>query len=98
MEHQQNKISEKELISRALTVNTQKLNSIFSDCFDISMQSYHYGPKLSLSALVIYCKTMVQEQKLNYLKSALQDLVSHEVGPANTITLEEVISFFERQG
>jgi len=81
-----------------LSENIQIVEKIFVNCSDVVHQLYRYGPDLRHTALIIYCETLVQELKLNYLKSALQDLVTHEVGPADKITPEEVINFFGKQG
>lgn len=84
--------------SLKLSENIRTVENIFADCSDVVHQLYRYGPDMKHTALIIYCETLVQDLKLNYLKSALQDLVTHEVGPAETITPEEVINFFDKQG
>lgn len=85
-------------LSINLNDNQQRIEEVFAHCADIVFHPYRYGPELAHQALVVYCETIVQDKKLNYLKSALQDLVTHEVGSATMIKPEEVIDFFGRQG
>ncbi|MFC5651477.1 spore germination protein [Paenibacillus solisilvae] len=87
-----------EPVSPDLSANKQRMEAIFADCKDVLFHPFHYGPVLEYSALVIHCETLVQDLKANFLKTALQDLVAHEVGPALEITPDQVISFFGRQG
>ncbi|UVI33628.1 spore germination protein [Paenibacillus spongiae] len=88
----------KELVSPDLSANKQRMETIFADCKDVVFHPYHYGPDLVHSALVVHCETLVQDQKVNFLKSALQDLVAHELGSTLEITPDHIISFFGRQG
>mgnify|MGYP001423084719 CR=1 FL=1 len=88
----------KDPLSAKVEQNLFQLEEIFSNCTDITFKSYTYGPNQSYKAVIVYCFTLVQEQKMNLLKSTLQDLVTHEVGPANTIKLEDIIQFFTNQG
>jgi len=78
--------------------NQARLEEIFSNCADIMFKHYTFGPNQADQAMVVYCSTLTQEQQMNLLKDVLQDLVTHEVGPAATIQLEEVVQFFERKG
>lgn len=83
----------KEPLSNRVDQNQLRLQNIFKNCVDITFQTYRYGPNQSYQALVVYCFTLVQEQKTNFLKT-----VFHEVGPASTIELDEIIRFFQKQG
>jgi spore germination protein len=87
-----------DLLSKQLSDNKKNLQESFARCADIIIHPYRFGPEFSYESLVIYCETLVQEHKLNFLKSALQDLVIHEIGPATMITIDMVMSFFSQQG
>ncbi|CAM4138197.1 spore germination protein [Paenibacillus alkaliterrae] len=86
------------LISSNLSDNQQRIAKVFANCIDIKYVVYRYGPELIHTALVVHCETLTQDKKLNYLKSALQDLTAHEVGAATAISPEEVINFFGQHG
>ncbi|MEK3882652.1 spore germination protein [Paenibacillus sp. PL2-23] len=88
----------KQPISDVLGDNISQLEAIFSRNADIVFRHWSYGPELQHSACSVYYETLMQGEIINYMKSSLQDLVAHEVGPATTITPENVISFFEHQG
>ncbi|MDQ8733520.1 spore germination protein [Paenibacillus sp. LHD-38] len=88
----------KEPISPDLPVNKQRMETIFAECKDVMLHPYHYGPDLQHSALVIHCETLVQDMKVSFIKSVMQDLTDHEVGPAYNITPDQIDSFFSRQG
>ncbi|AJY75894.1 spore germination protein [Paenibacillus beijingensis] len=81
-----------------LSENKIWLEQAIKNCGDVSVTSYHYGPELQFKALVVYFETLVQNQKINLLKSALQDLSDHSVGQAADITPDEVMLYFERKG
>lgn len=85
-------------ISPKLTDNLERIKKIFTHCHDLVIHHWQYGPDLSHHAFAVYFDTLVQNKKYNYMKEALQDLVTHRVGPGTMITPEEVISFFERNG
>lgn len=95
--HQQSG-NDMNLISPNLADNQQRIEDIFANCHDISILHWGYGPELKYTAFSVYCNTLVQVKQLNYMKESLQDLVTHEVGPATMVTPEDVISFFNQQG
>lgn len=85
-------------ISKELSDNLQHLETIFANSSDIVFMHWSYGPELQNTACSVYYESLVQDQKINYMKESLQDLVAHEVGPGTTITLQDVISFFDHHG
>ncbi|MCK9859029.1 spore germination protein [Paenibacillus sp. ATY16] len=82
-------------ISKQLEVNRQLLEEVFKSCSDLSYWAWKFGPNMSRQALSVYFGTIVQKKKLNYMKSVLQDLVTHEVGPGTEVTTESIIQYFE---
>lgn len=86
------------LLHSELSETKRWLEQVFKNCGDVSLTPYYYGPELQFPALVVYCETLVQSQKINFLKSALQDLSDHRVGQAADITPDEIMRFFGRQG
>lgn len=89
---------EEKPISYDLTDNLQQIQSVFDKCGDIVIIPWGYGPGLEQRACSIYLSTLVNDLQSNYMKKSLQDLVPHEVGAATTITIENVIDFFEKDG
>lgn len=85
-------------ISTNLQDNWRRIEDTFDLCKDLVLLQWRYGPGLEHTAFSVYFDTLVQDKELNYMKESLQDLVTHEVGPATTITPEQVISFFDRNG
>ncbi|WP_308634398.1 spore germination protein [Paenibacillus silvisoli] len=85
-------------ISPNLIVNRAKIEASFERCGDLVILDWRYGPGLAHTAFSVYFRTLVQEKTHNYMKESLQDLVQHEVGPAEKITPEDVIAFFGRSG
>ncbi|MDF2652935.1 MAG: spore gernimation protein [Paenibacillus sp.] len=91
-------MKEKKPFSSDLNENTKIIEHLFANCVDLVIQPYGYGKEQQSRALVLYFETLVQDQSINFLKSALQDLVTHEVGPAAAVTPQDVIKFFSRHG
>ncbi|MDQ0900672.1 MULTISPECIES: spore germination protein [unclassified Paenibacillus] len=87
-----------EAISSSLSVNRKRLEQIFANCKDITFIPWHYGANLQYEAMAIYCITLVKDKKVNYFKTVMQDLVSHQIGPATDIKPGDVINFFESHG
>lgn len=87
-----------EPITPTLHESRKHLEQIFLDCKDIIFIPWHYGSNLQYEAMAIYCITLVQEKKENFFKTAMQDLVPHQVGPTAGIKPEDVINFFESHG
>ena len=84
-------------ISKKLSENQQRLEDVFSNCVDLKIFSWQYGPDLIHTAFSIYFETLV-EQTVNFMKESMQDLVPHEVGPATMVTPKDVINFFSSHG
>lgn len=85
-------------ISQRLKDNLHALEGVFTDCKDLTMHHWRYGPEWRQSASVVFLHTLTKFPPDNYLHKALQNLVPHELGPANTVTIEQVRDFFERHG
>ncbi|XEC92692.1 spore germination protein [Paenibacillus tarimensis] len=85
-------------ISDRLEDNLRVIEEVFKDNTDLIYRPWTYGPGLQYTACSVYYETLMQGTIVNYMKTALQDLVAHEVGPATTITPEDVITFFEGRG
>ncbi|WP_372629476.1 spore germination protein [Cohnella sp.] len=88
----------KRPISDQLDDNIGHIEAIFAKNSDLVFRHWSYGPDLRHKACSVYYETLMQGEIINYMKSSLQDLVAHEVGPGTTITPENVISFFEKNG
>ncbi|WP_019912598.1 spore germination protein [Paenibacillus sp. HW567] len=86
------------MISKCLAENVQQIKITFSDCTDLTLIPWSYGPELAHGACSVYFETLVPHDHLNYMKSAMQDLVTHEVGTAESVTPEEVIRYFGKHG
>ncbi|WP_258881662.1 spore germination protein [Paenibacillus sp. sptzw28] len=85
-------------ISTKLEDNKQRLEEIFRNCTDMTFLPWKFGPDMSRQAMSIYFDTIIQRKKVNYMKSVLQDLVTHEVGPGTEVTTESLIQYFEESG
>ncbi|CAG7654272.1 spore germination protein [Paenibacillus allorhizosphaerae] len=88
----------KEPIYPSLLESGNRLKDIFSGCQDFIFLPWHYGANLQYSAMAVYCLSLVQEKKVNYFKTIMQDLVPHCVGPAANVTPEDVFNYFENHG
>jgi spore germination protein len=88
----------KTAISPILNDNLKQMEHIFEDCHDIVIIKWNYGPELCHSAFSIYYESLAPDNHVNYMKQSLQDLVTHEVGPAASISPEQIIDFFSGQG
>ncbi|RBW70045.1 spore germination protein [Bacillus taeanensis] len=85
-------------ISKKLSENRERLEDVLSNCEDLKVFPWQYGPSLKHTACSVFFETLVQGKKINFMKESMQDLVPHEVGPATTITPKEVIAFFSQHG
>ncbi|WP_236343014.1 spore germination protein [Paenibacillus plantiphilus] len=85
-------------ISCKLEENRERMEQILGDCHDLSILPWQYGPDMSRSAVSFYFDTIVMNKQVNYMKSVLQDMVFHEVGPGTEVTTESIIHFFEQKG
>jgi hypothetical protein len=85
-------------LSADMRANRRRIDHIFSDCFDIQVQPWQYGPGLSHSAFSVYCRSIVIEKDVKSFKQTLQSLVPHELGPAESVTPEQIIRVFGRHG
>jgi spore germination protein len=89
---------ESTTISKNSNENLEKLKAVLSNCEDLKIFPWQYGPDLIYNAFSVYFETLVQEKSVNYMKESMQDLVPHEVGPATMITPRDVIKFFSQHG
>lgn len=85
-------------ISKILEENQQLIKDTFNGCYDFVCLPWRYGPDFGYKALSVYFDTLVEEKKDNYMKSVLQDLVTHEIGPGTDVTLAVIMDFFEKNG
>jgi spore germination protein KA/spore germination protein len=83
-------------ISETLSDNVNQIRGIFTNCSDLEVLPWHFGPDMRHAACSIYFSSLVQHKPLNYFKESLQDLVTHIVGPAADITPEQIASYFDR--
>ncbi|UUZ82773.1 spore germination protein [Paenibacillus sp. P26] len=90
--------SRQDPISAVLADNLQRIEEIFTDCSDLTVLHWNYGPDLAFSAFSVYYDTLVQKKECNYFKETLQDLVSKQVGQGTSVLPEALFSFFERDG
>ncbi|MGP4078517.1 spore germination protein [Pseudalkalibacillus sp. R45] len=88
----------KTLLSSDLKQNEQSLKEIFSDCYDVIYHSYQFSEDYKAHAVVVFCETIVQNEKANLLKEVMQVLVTHEVGPAKEVDISKVKEFFTHYG
>lgn len=87
-----------EPLSERLDDNLSRLQQVFSVSTDFVSRPWQFGPDMSCRAHSLFYETLVQERHLNFMKSSLQDLLTHEVGPAADVELPMLVSFFERHG
>ncbi|MNM39585.1 Spore germination protein A1 [compost metagenome] len=85
-------------ISPCLQDNLKRIQDTFQDCNDLTIIPWSYGPSLEYKAFSVYFDSLIQNKKTNYMKESLQDLVTHEIGPATTITPEVIKGFFANNG
>lgn len=85
-------------ISKRLQENRTRLEEVFRNCGDLTRLPWKFGPNMSNEALSVYFDTLVQDKQTNYMKSILQDLTTHIVGPGTEVLPEHVIGHFERNG
>ncbi|MFC7372912.1 spore germination protein [Fictibacillus iocasae] len=93
---------DKQSVSQTLSIELNKnlafLKSMFTQCEDVLFESYQFGQDYDQEAVVIYCSSVVQDEKQNLLKLALQDLVSERVSPGLPLTSHDVQHFFNQRG
>jgi len=87
-----------QIISERLSDNLTRIEEVFSNCSDLTVFSWQYGPDLTYNAFSVFFTTLTQGKKVNFMKESMQDLVPHEVGPSTNITPKDVIEFFDQHG
>ncbi|MFF2887985.1 spore germination protein [Paenibacillus sp. NPDC057967] len=87
-----------QLIAASLADNREVLETVFAQCTDLKITTWTYGPGLAYSASSVYFDTLTKSTPTHYVKDTLQNLVSHELGPASELTVQDVSRFFEQQG
>lgn len=85
-------------ISPELETNLQWLEKHFEHCEDLTFFQWRFGLELRYTAYSVYFESLFEDKTVNYMKASLQDLVPHEVGPALSVTPEDVIHFFGNHG
>lgn len=84
-------------ISTSLEENLKGIEAYFDNCNDLKITSWRFGPDLEDTAFTVYFDTLIKQDQTNDVKKALHILVSEDIGPALTITIEDIIRFFENQ-
>jgi|GEM_PF-3616224 len=84
-------------ISPELETNLQWLEKHFEHCEDLTFFQWRFGLELRYTAYSVYFESLFEDKTVNYMKASLQDLVPHEVGPALSVTPEDV-GIFHREG
>lgn len=97
-QNKQTSHEQKTNLSTDLKQNESTLKSTFEDCQDIVYHTYQFSKEFKEHALVVFCETIIQNEKANLLKEVMQDLVTHEVGQATDIDLFDVKRFFIKHG
>lgn len=96
----ENELSMKDLFSHSISAsledNLQIINKCFANCSDLKVIPWHYGTDLKYEASSVYFNTLTKSDPTNYFKDVLQNLVPHELGPTLDVTVEDVISYFEK--
>ncbi|CAI6085810.1 spore germination protein [Cohnella sp. JJ-181] len=84
-------------LSKQLPANLARLGDVYKQCGDLEIKDWRYGPDLKHRAASVYFKTIC-EGNTNYMKSALQDLSNHVIGPGLDVTPEMIRVFFGAHG
>ncbi|WP_281887361.1 spore germination protein [Paenibacillus sp. YYML68] len=87
-----------KMISAQLAFNKKKLEELFADCADLTLKSWRFGSDMSCSAISAGFETLAPKNQPNYMKETLKSLIPHELGPAEDVTVEELIRFYEHSG
>ncbi|QJD82829.1 spore germination protein [Cohnella herbarum] len=85
-------------LSIKLEENSRELAERFADCSDLEMSGWSYGPRMEQKALTVCFDTLVKPVRKNELRISLQNLVAHRLGPAESVTVEDVVRHYERHG
>lgn len=94
----QSAANESQRINAALSENRQKIEELFAHCRDLTILPWGFGPNHKYEALSVYFDSLIDQKKENHLKSVLQDLVTHIIGPARNITPQQVMEFYSLHG
>ncbi|WP_276353415.1 spore germination protein [Cohnella caldifontis] len=89
---------EADRLSADMHANRRRIEHVFSECFDIQIQPWHYGPDLGHAAVSVYCRSIVNEKDVHTVKQTLQSLVPHELGQAESISPEQIGRYFGQRG
>ncbi|MFF2014625.1 spore germination protein [Paenibacillus sp. NPDC058177] len=85
-------------ISSILEENLKTIEDSFTNCTDLKILTWNYGPGLEQAAISVYFDTLTKSTLNHFVKDTLQNLVPHELGPARAVTIDDVIDFFENKG
>ncbi|UKS28251.1 spore germination protein [Paenibacillus sp. HWE-109] len=85
-------------ISPDLSYNLKRIQDTFAACNDLTILPWSYGTELERTAFSVYFTTLINTKNINFMKESLQDLVTHEIGPATSIIHENVVNFFSKNG
>ncbi|MFE5323356.1 spore germination protein [Paenibacillus sp. NPDC056579] len=87
-----------DAISCSLYQNYERLDKAFANCSDIIITRYRFGPRFEYESIAVYCESLIDSHKVNFLQTVLQDLSERENKPIEAVNIEEVKLFFSRQG
>ncbi|GGG88542.1 spore germination protein [Paenibacillus radicis (ex Gao et al. 2016)] len=85
-------------ISSRLEENLKSIEGFFANCKDLKIYPWNYGQGLEHSAFTVYFDTLTKTTVTNFAKDTLQNLVPHELGPAETVTIKDIVHYFENHG
>jgi len=85
-------------LSFDLNVNRKGLTDRFADCADFETHDWSYGPGLEQKAITVCFDTLVKPVRKNELQVSLQNLVAHRLGPAESVSVQDVIRHYEHSG
>ncbi|CAH1224950.1 Spore germination protein B1 [Paenibacillus plantiphilus] len=87
------------MISRSLTDNRSKLESIFSDCRDLVMLPWRYGTDMKYEALSVYFESLAEPRDQSFMRNTLQSMAAQPLCSADTCMEQtRLFSFFEQHG
>lgn len=83
-------------LSSSLGDNQQLMERIFAECDDVMVATYQYGDAMRRSAVVVYCKTLLQNVSDNFLYTMLKDIANEF--PDDGRSLRKLSHYAEKRG
>ncbi|WP_255374520.1 spore germination protein [Cohnella sp. OV330] len=84
-------------MSKSLSASLDRLRDVYRQCGDLEIKDWRYGPNLKHRAASVYFKT-ISDSSTNHMKSVLQDLSNHMIGPGLDVTPDMLRLFFGAHG